>query len=89
MGTTNDNVGKCGHPRCAGGDGTHCYEKGKPMRAYKSMTREDLAERKTEHQCYDCTWRSTLEDFIHHTFDNKRRYQCPNCHCKRKPVLPC
>lgn len=31
----NDNVGKCGHARCAGGNG--CYEKGKPMRAYKKI----------------------------------------------------
>lgn len=32
-----DNVGKCGHAKCAGGDG--CFEKGKPMAIYK---RDDL-----------------------------------------------
>ena len=30
-----DNLGKCGHAKCAGGDGTHCYEVGAPMRPYK------------------------------------------------------
>jgi hypothetical protein len=30
---SNDNVGKCGHAKCAGGNG--CFMKGKPMSNYK------------------------------------------------------
>ncbi len=37
----NDNVGKCGHAKCAGGKG--CYEKGKPMAAYKPVEMITLA----------------------------------------------
>lgn len=32
-----DNVGKCGHAKCAGGAGELCYEKGKPMKPYAPM----------------------------------------------------
>lgn len=37
----NDNVGKCGHAKCAGGNGTLCYEKGKPMRTYEEIKKEN------------------------------------------------
>ena len=33
MSQKNDNVGKCGHAKCAGGIG--CYKKGLPMANYK------------------------------------------------------
>lgn len=33
-----DNVGKCGHAKCAGGNG--CYETGKPMRSYEEIKAE-------------------------------------------------
>lgn len=36
----NDNVGKCGHARCAGGNG--CYEKGSPTRSYENMWSPDI-----------------------------------------------
>lgn len=36
--TTPDNVGKCGHAKCAGGTGEHCFYKGKPMSAYTPVT---------------------------------------------------
>lgn len=32
----NDNVGKCGHAKCAGGE--LCYEKGKPMQPYRTVS---------------------------------------------------
>ena len=34
----NDNVGKCGHAKCAGG--VLCYEKGAPMRTYNEIKAE-------------------------------------------------
>lgn len=34
----NDNVGKCGHARCAGGNG--CYFTGQPMKSYDEIKRE-------------------------------------------------
>ncbi len=37
----NDNVGKCGHAKCAGGK--LCYEKGAPMTAYKPVELITLA----------------------------------------------
>lgn len=36
----NDNVGKCGHARCAGGNGLLCYEKGQGMRTYDDIKQE-------------------------------------------------
>lgn len=46
----NNNIGKCGHAKCAGGDGTHCYEKGKPMATYSKDTTPEqrLEELRTE-----------------------------------------
>jgi len=37
---TNNNVSKCGHARCAGGNGLLCYEKGKGMRTYEDIKKE-------------------------------------------------
>jgi len=36
----NDNVGKCGHAKCAGGTRKYCYEKGKGMKLYKEAKRD-------------------------------------------------
>ncbi len=36
----NDNVGKCGHAKCAGG--VLCYEKGAPMSAYKPVNMDNI-----------------------------------------------
>lgn len=50
----NDNVGKCGHPKCAGGDGTHCFEKGKPMRTLEKIkieTKLDYLREQIEKEC--------------------------------------
>lgn len=32
---TDNNIGKCGHAKCAGGDG--CYEKGTPMKKWERL----------------------------------------------------
>lgn len=34
----NDNVGKCGHAKCAGGE--LCYQKGRGMRTYEDIKNE-------------------------------------------------
>ena len=31
----NDNLGKCGHVKCAGGTGDLCFKKGAPMSTYR------------------------------------------------------
>lgn len=45
--TINDNVGKCGHAKCAGGNG--CYEKGAPMRTYEEIKAEGEARARLEY----------------------------------------
>lgn len=37
---SNDNVGKCGHAKCAGGTGEWCFKKGRPMRSYEEIKTE-------------------------------------------------
>lgn len=36
----NDNVGKCGHAKCAGGNG--CFEVGKPMQPYTPVNMDNI-----------------------------------------------
>lgn len=45
----NDNVGKCGHARCAGGNGKLCYERGKGMRSYNDIKQELTAKARLEY----------------------------------------
>lgn len=48
-----DNVGKCGHPKCAGGN--LCYYKGKPMREYKPVcVKHGLEIEYTQNRCVQC-----------------------------------
>jgi hypothetical protein len=36
----NKNIGKCGHEKCAGGNGELCFHKGKGMRSYDDIKAE-------------------------------------------------
>ncbi len=49
MTNKNDNVGKCGHAKCAGGSGLLCYEKGAPMRSYEEIKKEGEAKERLEY----------------------------------------
>lgn len=49
MTNKNDNVGKCGHTKCAGGTGEHCFYVGAPMRSYDDTKRELDAKARLEY----------------------------------------
>lgn len=64
----NDNVGKCGHAKCAGGNGVLCFYKGKPMSIYKREDNttcdhcgsEDLQTNSSgEYTCNNCGYEET------------------------------
>ena len=57
-----ENVGECGHAKCAGG--VLCYQKGKAMRTYESIKKE-LAHNITtqdEARQYAIDWQRGLDD---------------------------
>lgn len=76
MKNINDNVGKCGHARCAGGNGILCYQKGAPMRTYEEIKREYAKV-----NCTNCHWQGNKAELIlKNYFDH-----CP--HCSRPDCL--
>lgn len=66
------NVGKCGHARCAGGNG--CYEKGRPMANYEPVT----LSRSTV-KCADCKQADVRPLIIDGKFRTDIPVYCDDC----------
>ena len=66
----NDNVGKCGHAKCAGGNGVLCFKKGTPMSTYQKegttcdhCASTDLQTNSSgEYTCNNCGYEETEQD---------------------------
>lgn len=67
---TNDNVGKCGHAKCAGGN--LCYYQGKPMTTYSPVcVKHDMEAPYSNNRCIKCMDEIPLDQLGAPDFGNK------------------